>query len=104
MAAKLERTRTPGIYKRGSRYAILYRDSEGRQRQESARTLDEARKIKAARSTAVATGESPPASRFKLRDYAPEWVDRYQGRGRRAFRENTRNDYRRDLRRYALPF
>lgn len=104
MAAKLEKTRTPGIYRRGSRYAVLYRDSEGRQRQESARTLDEARKIKAARSTAVATGEFHPASRVKLREYALEWVERYQGRGRRGFRESTRDDYRRDLHRYVLPY
>lgn len=104
MAAKLEKTRTPGIYKRGSRYAVLYRDAEGRQRQESARTLDEARRIKAARSAAVATGEFHPASRVKLREYALEWVERYQGRGRRGFRESTREDYRRDLRRYVLPY
>lgn len=104
MAAKLEKTKTPGIYKRGTRYAVLYRDAEGRQRQESARTLDEARKIKAARSTAVATGEFHPSSRVKLREYALEWVERYQGRGRRGFRESTRDDYRRDLHRYVLPY
>ncbi len=104
MAAKLEKTRTPGIYKRGGRYAVLYRDSEGRQRQESARTLDEARKLKASRSTSVAIGEFHVASRIKLREYALEWVERYQGRGRRGFRESTRDDYRRDLHRYALPY
>ncbi|HET6999336.1 MAG TPA: tyrosine-type recombinase/integrase [Solirubrobacterales bacterium] len=104
MAAKLEKTRTPGIYRRGSRYAVLYRDSEGRQRQESARTLDEARRLKAARSAAVATGEFHAASRVKLREYALEWVERYQGRGRRGFRESTRDDYRRDMHRYVLPY
>lgn len=104
MAAKLEKTRTPGIFKRGTRYAVLYRDAEGRQRQESARTLDEARRIKAGRTAAVATGEFHAASRIKLRDYALEWVERYQGRGRRGFRESTREDYRRDLRRYVLPY
>lgn len=104
MAAALKKTRTPGIYKRGSRYAVVYRDSEGRQRQESARTLDEARALKAARTTAVATGEFHAASRVKFRDYATEWVERYQGRGSRGFRESTREDYRRDLRRYVLPY
>ena len=104
MGSKLKRTRHPGIFKRGSRYAVLYRDAEGRQRQESARTLDEARRIKAGRSAAVASGEFHAASRVKLRDYALEWVERYQGRGRRGFREGTREDYRRDLRRYILPF
>lgn len=104
MPAPLIKTRTPGIYKRGSRYAVLYRDSEGRQRQESARTLDEARALKAARTAAVATGEFHKASRVKLREYALEWMERYQGRGRRGFRESTRDDYRRDLHRYVLPY
>ncbi|MEK6273353.1 MAG: tyrosine-type recombinase/integrase [Actinomycetota bacterium] len=104
MAAALVKTRTPGIYKRGGRYAVLYRDAEGRQRQESARTLDEARALKAGRTAAVATGEFHLASRVKLRDYALEWVERYQGRARRGFRESTRDDYRRDLCRYVLPY
>jgi integrase len=104
MAAKLTKTRTPGIYRRGSRYAVLYRDAEGRQRQESARTLDEARALKAARTASVASGEFHPASRVKMREYALEWVERYQGRGRRGFRESTRDEYRRDLTRYVLPY
>jgi integrase len=104
MAAKLEATRTPGIFKRGSRYAVIYRDAEGRQRQESARTLDEARNLKNGRSAAVQSGEFHAASRVKLRDYAREWVDRYQGQGRRGFRENTRDEYKRDLEGYVLPY
>jgi len=104
MAAKLTPTKTPGIYKRGSRYAVIYRDNEGRQRQESARTLDEARNLKNARSHAVTTGEFHKASRIKLRDYALEWVGRYQGQGRRGFRENTREEYKRDLETYVLPY
>jgi integrase len=104
VAAKRVKTKTPGIYKRGSRYVAIYRDSEGRQREESARTLNEARRLKAGRSAAVARGEFHAASRVKLRDYAIEWVERYQGRGQRGFRESTREDYRRDLRRYVLPY
>lgn len=104
MAAPLVKTRTPGIFKRGSKYAVLYRDADGRQRQESAATLDEARRVKAARTAAVATGEFHAASRIKFRDYALEWVERYQGRGRRGFRESTREDYRRDLHRYVLAY
>jgi len=30
MAAKLEKTRTPGIFKRGSRYVFSYRDENGK--------------------------------------------------------------------------
>jgi hypothetical protein len=39
--AAMEKTRTPGIFKRGSRYVFSYR-VDGRQKWESARTLDEA--------------------------------------------------------------
>ena len=44
----------------------------------------------------------PPPDRF--RDYAEDWVERYQGNGRRGFTENTRDEYRADLERYAYPF
>jgi integrase len=104
MAAKRVKTPTPGVYKRGGRYVAIYRDAEGRQREESAGTLDEARRLKRGRSAAVDSGEFHAASRVKLRDYAEEWIERYQGRGRRGFRESTREDYRRDLRRYVLPY
>jgi len=43
MAAKLVKTKTPGIYKRGGRYAVQYRGMDGKQRQESAPTYDAAR-------------------------------------------------------------
>ena len=41
MAAPMKKTRHPGIYKRGSRYVVVYK-VDGRQRKESAHTLDEA--------------------------------------------------------------
>ena len=104
MAARMESTRHPGIYRRGGRYAVTFRDADGRQRQVSARTLDEARKVKAARTADVARGEFHAASRERLRDFAEAWVERYQGTGRRGFRESTREDYRRLLRDFAFPF
>src|SRR5215210_230826 len=102
MAAPMEKTRHPGIYKRGYRYVVVWR-ANGKQHRQSARTLDEARKLKSARVADVARGEFHEASRVRFREYAEEWVDRYQGR-RRGFRESTREDYRRDLERYAFPF
>ena len=42
MPAKLIKTKTPSVYRRGSRYVVTYRDTEGRQRWESAATYDEA--------------------------------------------------------------
>ncbi len=102
MAAPMERTRHPGIYKRGSRYVVIYRPA-GKQRKESAGTLAEARKLRAARQADVARGEFHEATRLTFRQYAEEWVDRYQGRGR-GFREGTRDEYRRVLERYAFPY
>jgi integrase len=100
MAAKMEKTRTPGIYKRGGRYVFSYR-ANGKQRWESCRTLEEARRAKAARQTDIGRGEFEERSRITLHEYAREWVDRYQG-GRRGIRESTRDDYRRILNQFVL--
>jgi hypothetical protein len=94
MAAKLVKTSTPGIFKRGNRYAFCYR-VDGRQVWESARTLDEARRAKQARQTDIARGEFEAQSRVTLHEYALQWVERYLGRGRSGFREGTRDEYRR---------
>src|SRR4051794_33488210 len=99
MAAPMVKTKTPGIFKRGSRYVVVYRGSDGRQRKEAAGTLDEARKLKAARTADVARGEFHPASKQRFREYAESWIERYQG-----IRPSTREDYRALLRVYAFPF
>jgi integrase len=107
MAAKLEKTRTPGIFKRGSRYAFSYRVN-GKQRWESCRTLEEARRAKAARQTDIGRGEFEERSRVTLHEFLigkdgePGWIDRYQGTGRRGYREETRDEDRRLLERHAL--
>ena len=38
----MERTATPGVYKRGGRYVVTFRDPSGRQRKRFAKTLVEA--------------------------------------------------------------
>jgi integrase len=103
MAAKREKTKTPGIFKRGDRYVFSYR-AEGKQRWESCRTLEEARRARAARTTDIARGEFEARSRMTLHEYAREWIKRYQGRGRRGFRDQTREEYDRMLEGYALTF
>lgn len=103
MAAKMVKTRHPGIFKRGDRYVVVYR-VDGRQRKESADTLDEARRLKAARTTDRDRGEFQELSRVGFRAYAEEWIAGYQGTGKRGFTENTRDDYRRTLELYAYPF
>jgi integrase len=100
---KSEKTKTPGIYKRGGRYTFSYRDHERKQRWETTRTYDEARKLKAQRSAEMESGAFQQQSRVRFAVYAREWVERYQGRGS-GFRDSTRDDYRRDLERYAIPY
>lgn len=105
-------------------YVVVYLLA-GRQRTETYGTLADAREAKraAARraklSNAHESGlhrdeprdECPQCARERegrdraeptLHEYAREWVERYTGTGRRGFREETRDDYRRQLKRYAL--
>lgn len=103
MSAGLEKTRTPGVFKRGSRYVFSYR-VDGKQRWESCRTLDEARRAKAARATDIERGEFEQHFRITLHEYAREWIERYQGTGRRGFREETRDEYRALLDKFALSY
>jgi integrase len=104
MAAQLVKTKTPGVYKRGGRYAVQYRGADGKQRQESAPTYDAARLLKSKRDADAREGVDQAHGRLSFASYALDWIDRYPGRGRRGFREQTRRDYRRDLERYAIPF
>lgn len=101
---RMIRTRTPGIFRRGGRYVVTFRDERGKPRKRSARTFDEARKLKAKLNADVARGEYHAASRVTFQEYFLEWVERYQGRGQRGFRDSTREDYRRLGEKYALSF
>ena len=47
---------------------------------------------------------SPRRRAETLHEYARQWVERYQGTGRRGFREETRHEYRGLLERYALTY
>jgi integrase len=96
-SATLERTKHPGIYKRGNRYVVVYRDPQGRQRKRFAKTMAEARDLKATLRADVARGEYRQLSRTSFAEYAAEWIASYAGRTSRGLRENTRADYRRQL-------
>lgn len=98
MPAKLERTRYPGIYKRGSRYVITW-EHRGRQRKESFATIAEAREAKGKRTA----GDKRPRSRVRFGDYFVEWIETYAGRTSRGFSETTRPEYRRPIEAHALP-
>ena len=81
MAAPLVKTSHPGIFRRGGRYVVVFRVG-GRQRKESARTLDEARRLKRAREADRDRGDLVALERVTLHAYAREWVGRYVGKGR----------------------
>jgi integrase len=99
MGAKLERTKTPGIYKRGGSYVVVWRH-RGAQHKSFHRTLAEAREAKGERQA----GRRKPASRKPLDEYASEWLSGYAGRTSRGFSAQARADYERSLDRYVLPF
>jgi integrase len=91
---RLVKTTTPGIYKRGGAYVVIFRDPNGRQRKRSARTLAEARDLKAALTADVRRGEYRALSKVTFAEYAVEWIGTYQGRTSRGIRPATLHDYR----------
>ena len=93
----LQTTVTPGIYKRGGRYVVRYRDGRGKQRKAFARTLGEARDLKATLTADVRRGEHRVLSRVTFAEYAPTWIVSYAGRTSRGLRDATRHDYARQL-------
>jgi len=105
MAVKLEKTRTPGVYRRrpGTTYVVVYR-FRGKQRKRAARTYDEARALKAALATDVRRGEHRQATALTFEQYAREWIENYAGRTTRGFRESTRAGYRFSIEQRAVPF
>jgi integrase len=96
----MERTRYPGIYKRGSRYVVVW-ERRGQQHKSFHRTLAEAR---AAQGLRRQPGERKPATRDRFEDYAESWLDTYNGRTARGLAHSTRKDYRRLVELHAIPF
>src|SRR6059036_2952657 len=94
---RLVKTKTPGIYKKGNRYMVVFRDPQGKQRKRSARTLAEARTLKAALTADVKRSEYIAESRVTFADYARRWIETYDGRTARGIRAGTLRDYRRAL-------
>ncbi len=137
MAAPMEKTRHPGIYRRHVKDCsrngrcdcsyVVVSEHKGKQRNSTHATLDEAREAKRlkARRAKLAKGHAEglhadepqrdceecqrqrqerEAAQPTLREYALEWVERYQGTGRRGFREETRDEYRRLLDKFVLRY
>lgn len=104
MSAPLVKTGTPGLYRRGSRYCVVYRDPQGIQRKRAAATLAEARAVQAELRADVARGEYRPLARVTFGEYAQEWIGLYVGRTSRGLNDQTRKEYARALERHAVPF
>jgi integrase len=109
-ALKLEKTSTPGIYRRHAAacegtgrcecpYVVVTRH-RGRQLKTFHRTLELAREAKGDRTR---TNREAPRSRRPFDAYAREWVASCQGRTRRGFDEDTRKSYAAALELYAIP-
>jgi integrase len=94
---KLQTTSTPGIYRRGGGYAVRFRDPHGKVRQRAARTLAEARRLRAELAADVGRGEYRPDTKITFAAYATTWTEGYGGRTGRGIREETLREYRRDL-------
>jgi hypothetical protein len=106
---RLVKTKTPGVFKRidghGATvgYVAVIRVA-GKQRKRNANTYDAARRIKRESETDRDRGELQAPTAIKFRPFLDEWVERYRGQGRRGFRENTRDEYRRLIANYAHPY
>lgn len=104
MAAPHEKTRIPGIYRRGTRYVVRLRDRRGHQFSRSATTMAEAKELLAIMRADVARGEFRVQSRTGFASHARDWIATYTGRTSRGFKEHTRDDYRRILELHAIPY
>ena len=103
MGTDLKRTGVPGVYRRGNRYVVAYRDPAGTQRRRTAATLAEARALKAELTTDVNRGEYREQSRLTFAEYTAEWVRTYTGRTSRGIRATTLEEYANDLNSHILP-
>jgi hypothetical protein len=99
---KLEKTKTPGVYRRGKKYMYAYR-VRGVQRWKTVDTYDEARRGKLAAEVDVERGELRDLSRVSFGEYAREWIVNYQGRTSNGFRGSTRRAYTQMLEARIIP-
>ena len=83
-ASPLVRTAFPGVYRRGSRFVVVYRGG-GRQCKQSAATFTEAWALKLVRDAEARADRRGPT----IHAYALGWLDRYAGTGHDSVRENT---------------
>jgi integrase len=94
--AKMERTRLPGVYSRGSRFVAVYYDLDGIQRKKAFRTQGEAAAFKKKQEVAVHDGTYQASSTVTLHTYTKTWMEHHE------LRAGTRENYEIHLRLYIL--
>src|SRR4051812_31013182 len=100
---RLVKTKTPGIYKRGSSYVVTYRDPDGVQRKQAFPSISAARAFKASVASEKARGEFVAPTTTTLAEYCADWLPRYSGRTTRGIREQTKEGYAGQMQRHVLP-
>ncbi len=95
---RLTKTRTPGVYRRGNRYVVIWRH-RGKQCKSYHATYDEAREAKGQRQS----GDRRPDGKVRFGDYFAQWIETYAGRTARGFSDSTRIEYRRSIEAHAIP-
>lgn len=108
---KLERTSSPGIYRRhnvgcpGKRckcpYVVIWRGANQKQHRQMFPTWELAREHKGTIDSGKTTRE--PQSRTTVGAYYEEWIDTYAGRTSRGLESTTRNEYRMSFENHVLP-
>jgi integrase len=93
---KMERTRLPGIYSRGSRFVAVYYDPDGIQHKKAFRTQGEAAAFKKKQEVAVHDGTYQASSTVTLHAYAKTWMEHHE------LRAGSRENYEIHLRLYIL--
>jgi hypothetical protein len=99
MVLPLQLTDVPGIYRRGSKFVVVYR-AEGRQHKQAAETIADARALKLQRDGEARARRRGPT----LHEFSLAWLDRYAGTGHDSVRVSTRREYRRLLLNFALRY
>lgn len=99
-----ERTKHPGVWRRGSSYVVRVRVGDGRKVERSARTITEAKAIRAELVAARRKGHAGTLrDRSTVAGYAEAWLTSYTGRTQGGVRASTVAEYRRDLELHVLP-
>ena len=99
---KLVKTKTPGIYQAEAVDTASSSRSTASRSKRAAKTLAEARAIKASLTADVLRGEYRELSRETFGSYASRWIETYSGRTERGVNEQTIADYRTRLQADAI--